>query len=61
MAADKPLKGKSILVTREASQAGALTRCLDERGARTVVCPLIAFSPPSDWAPVDRCLERLSE
>jgi uroporphyrinogen III methyltransferase/synthase len=26
-----------------------------------VVCPLIAFSPPSDWAPVDRCLERLSK
>jgi uroporphyrinogen-III synthase len=26
-----------------------------------VVCPLIAFSPPSDWAPVDRCLERLPE
>jgi len=58
---DKPLRGKSILVTRERSQAGVLSRSLDERGARTVVCPLIAFSPPSDWAPVDRCLERLSE
>jgi uroporphyrinogen III methyltransferase/synthase len=56
----KPLTGKTILVTREVSQAGALSRSLDERGARTVVCPLIAFSPPSDWAPVDRCLERLS-
>ena len=60
MAADKPLAGKSILVTREGSQAGTLSRTLDERGARTVVCPLIAFSPPSDWGPVDRCLESLS-
>jgi len=59
--ADKPLAGKSILVTREVSQAGALSRSLDERGARTLVCPLITFSPPSDWAPVDRCLERLCE
>ncbi len=61
MPGKKTLTGKIILVTREVSQAGALSRSLDERGARTVVCPLIAFSPPSDWAPVDRCLERLSE
>jgi len=58
---DKPLTGKSILVTRERSQAGVLTRSLDALGARTLLCPLITFSPPSDWAPVDRCLERLSE
>jgi len=56
----KPLTGKTILVTREVSQAGTLSRSLDDRGARAVVCPLIAFSPPSDWAPVDRCLEKLS-
>ncbi len=61
MPADKPLTGKTILVTREVSQAGALSRSLDERGATTVVCPLIGFSPPSDWAAVDRCLERLCE
>jgi uroporphyrinogen III methyltransferase/synthase len=56
----KTLTGKTILVTREVSQAGTLSRSLDDRGARAVVCPLIAFSPPSDWAPVDRCLENLS-
>lgn len=61
MPGKKPLTGKSILVTREVSQAGALSRSLDERGAKTVVCPLISFSPPLDWAPVDHCLERLSE
>ncbi len=61
MPGDKPLKGKSILVTRERSQAGVLSQLLETRGARAVVCPLITFSPPSDWAPVDRCLERLSD
>jgi uroporphyrinogen III methyltransferase/synthase len=59
--AEKPLTGKSILVTRERSQAGRLSRSLEARGARTLVCPLIAFSPPSDWTPADRDLERLSE
>lgn len=58
---EKPLRGKSILVTRERSQAGILARHLSARGARPLICPLIAFSPPSDWAPVDRCLERLAE
>ncbi len=60
MTVDKPLAGKAVLVTRERSQAGALARSLEARGARTVVCPLIAFKPPSDWGPVDRCLKRLS-
>ncbi len=60
MPGKQPLTGKTVLVTREVSQAGALSRSLDERGATTVICPLITFSPPSDWAPVDRCLERLS-
>ena len=60
MPGNKPLKGKNILVTRERSQAAVLSETLDARGAKTVVCPLIAFSPPSDWAPVDRCLGRLS-
>ena len=61
MPGNKPLEGKNVLVTRERSQAAILSESLDARGARVVVCPLIAFSPPSDWAPADRCLERLSE
>jgi uroporphyrinogen III methyltransferase/synthase len=60
VAAYKPLAGKTILVTREVSQAGALSRSLEGRGAKALVCPLITFSPPSDWTPVDRCLESLS-
>ncbi len=61
MPGKKPLRGKTVLVTREVSQAGGLSRALQERDARTVVCPLIAFSPPADWTPVDRCLQRLSD
>lgn len=57
----RPLTGKNILVTRERSQAAALSQPLSAQGARTLECPLIAFTPPADWAPVDRCLKRLSE
>jgi uroporphyrinogen III methyltransferase/synthase len=57
----RPLTGKSILVTRERSQAAALSQPLSAQGAMAIECPLIAFGPPADWAPVDRCLKRLSE
>lgn len=53
--------GKSILVTRERSQAALLAESLDAKGAQSVVCPVIAFSPPSNWAPADRCLERVAD
>jgi len=56
---ERPLAGKSVLLTREHSQVAALARMLQEKGAATVECPLIAFSPPEDWGPVDRCLEKL--
>jgi uroporphyrinogen III methyltransferase/synthase len=57
---NKPLIGKNVLVTREHSQAALLSGSLDAKGARSFVCPVIAFSPPADWGPADRCLERLS-
>jgi uroporphyrinogen III methyltransferase/synthase len=56
-----PLKGCRILLTREHDQAAALSRMLRERGARPVECPTIRFSPPADWSPVDRCIERLNQ
>ncbi len=60
MPKDKPLMGKHVLVTRERAQAALLSGSLDAKGARSVVCPMIAFSPPSDWGPADRCLEQFS-
>ncbi len=56
-----PLKGVGVLVTRERSQAGVLTRALRAEGARVLECPLIAFSPPRDWSEVDRAIEGLRE
>jgi uroporphyrinogen III methyltransferase/synthase len=56
---EKPLKGRNVLLTREHSQVAALARMLQDRGAKTLECPLIVFAPPEDWGPVDQCLEKL--
>lgn len=58
-APDRPLEGQRVLLTREHSQVASLAEMLRERGASPVACPLIAFHPPEDWGPVDRCLENL--
>jgi uroporphyrinogen III methyltransferase/synthase len=55
-----PLKGINVLVTRERSQAASLCRLLEAEGARAIVCPLIAFAPPSDWSAVDHSLSQLT-
>ncbi len=55
------LAGLNILITREQSQAALLSQLLQENGAQGIVCPLITFSPPSDWRPVDQALSNLSQ
>ncbi|MRX74228.1 uroporphyrinogen-III synthase [Bacillus lacus] len=39
----QPLKGKTVLVTREQSQAGALTELIEKAGGAAVAAPLIYF------------------
>jgi hydroxymethylbilane synthase len=41
LAADRPLAGVRVMVTRADAQAGGLTRLLEERGATVRVCPVI--------------------
>src|SRR5206468_5464380 len=55
----RPLFGKSALVTRPKHQAGDLAQRLDELGAVVHLLPAVEIHEPADWAPVDRALERL--
>ncbi|GIU76470.1 MAG: hypothetical protein KatS3mg004_3557 [Bryobacteraceae bacterium] len=52
-----PLAGQTVVVTRAARQAGALSRQLRALGAEVVEMPVIAFEPldfaPPDWAAYD--------
>jgi uroporphyrinogen III methyltransferase / synthase len=58
---ERPLAGKVVVVTRAASQAGALRHALEADGARVVLAPAIVIEPPADWAPLDAALARAGE
>jgi len=54
------LQGKTILITRAASQSGDLRAALEALGARVLECPAIEILPVSNWAEVDRAIAGLS-
>jgi uroporphyrinogen-III synthase len=54
-----PLAGRNILITRASDQTESLIRELEARGAKPMVQPMIAFHPPSDFAPLDQSLRNL--
>ena len=58
---NKPLFGKRVLVTRSRDQASALSRLLEEAGAQPVELPTIDVTPPEDWEPLDRAVQRLGD
>lgn len=57
----RPLFGKSVLVTRPRRQATSLRDLLEEQGALVHVQPAIEISPPENWAAVDAAIARLPE
>jgi uroporphyrinogen-III synthase len=52
------LGGKRIVVTRAAAQSSDLFEQLRERGAIPTSLPLVSFSPPQDYAPLDAALRQ---
>lgn len=55
----KSLEGKTILITRDASQAGGLESLLTEMGARVISVPTISITDPPDWKPFDQAAKEL--
>ncbi|MEI6044158.1 MAG: uroporphyrinogen-III C-methyltransferase [Chloroflexota bacterium] len=56
----RPLLGKRIVVTRARDQASAMLDKLIELGADAIEFPVIKILAPSDYAPMDEAIERLS-
>src|SRR5438128_12594580 len=54
------LIGKTILITRAASQSAELRSSLEDLGARVIECPTIHIVPPKTWKPVDEAIRRLN-
>jgi uroporphyrinogen III methyltransferase/synthase len=50
------LSGRTVVITRDATQSAALEAELAARGAEAVRCPVIAIGPPETWAEVDAAL-----
>src|ERR1700704_5255249 len=53
------LTGRTIVITRAASQSAGLRSQLEDLGARVIECPTIHLVPPQSWKPVDDAIRRL--
>lgn len=53
------LRGKTIVITRAASQSADLRNRLEEKGARVIESPTIQIVPPTTWKPVDDVIRRM--
>jgi uroporphyrinogen III methyltransferase/synthase len=57
---NRPLWGKTVVVTRSRDQASRLVDLLNAAGARCLEVPTIEIAPPTDFAPLDAALQHLS-
>jgi uroporphyrinogen III methyltransferase/synthase len=56
----KPLRGRSVIITRQRSQATEMAVVLEEAGARLIYCPTIEIVPPDSWSDLDDAIKRIS-
>ncbi len=55
----KPLEGRTVVVTRAASQAADLQALLEDYGANVIVCPTIEIREPDNFERLDEALDHL--
>jgi uroporphyrinogen-III synthase/uroporphyrinogen III methyltransferase/synthase len=55
------LRGRRILVTRAAHQAGKLSDALRSAGAEVIEVPVLEIRPPESLAPLDAALRQLAQ
>jgi uroporphyrinogen III methyltransferase/synthase len=55
----KPLAGKTVVITRVASQADEFVVALEEFGATVIVCPMIEIAEPESYEQLDEALAHL--
>jgi uroporphyrinogen III methyltransferase/synthase len=56
---DQPLNGRTVVVTRAASQAAELTTLLESLGANVIICPTIEIREPDNYERLDEALDHL--
>jgi len=55
----KPLVGRTVVVTRAASQAGDFVTELENYGANVIVCPTIEIAEPESYQRLDEAIDHL--
>ena len=55
----KPLTGRTVVVTRAASQAGDFITELETYGANVIVCPTIEIAEPESYERLDEAIDHL--
>jgi len=55
-ATERPLEGRTIVVTRARAQAQRFVDLLEAAGARVLQAPTIVIDPPASWEPLDTAL-----
>lgn len=58
-AADKPLAGRTVVITRAARQADEFSQLLEAAGAEVLQFPVIKTVEPDDWGPADKAIRNL--
>ena len=56
---DRPLVGRTIVITRARTQADEFLRALEELGANVIVCPTIEITEPESYDRLDEALNDL--
>ncbi|HSE34403.1 MAG TPA: uroporphyrinogen-III synthase [Pyrinomonadaceae bacterium] len=56
---NQPLAGKTVVITRAASQAAEFSTALERYGARVIVCPTIEISDPDNYERLDEAIDHL--
>ncbi|MBI1370457.1 MAG: uroporphyrinogen-III C-methyltransferase [Planctomycetes bacterium] len=57
----RPLFGKTVLITRTRHQASELRMKLEALGAGVLEAPTIEIVPPADWSPIDSVIRHLND
>jgi uroporphyrinogen III methyltransferase / synthase len=56
---DRPLAGRTVVITRARAQSAEFAAGLERLGARVVACPTIEIAEPESYAPLDEAIENL--
>ncbi|MFN2530566.1 MAG: uroporphyrinogen-III synthase [Pyrinomonadaceae bacterium] len=56
---EQPLAGRTVVITRAASQADDFANALENYGAKVVICPTIEITEPESYARIDDALDHV--